>query len=232
VTQAGVVARLAVRELWISFRLFAVVAAFTAAGAFVALVPAPLPETAGRLAAGLGAATLVAAGAAAWSMAEERRSGRAGWLVSRSVPRPTLLAGWFLAFAGTSLVGLLAAGILGWLAAAGVTLRLEPDGYVALVAGVAAAVLAAVGLGLLVGTLLPPRPAVLVTLALCALAGMVSWLAPLEPTLVPGGAHVALAGLTEPGGSAGPGLRAAGIGLATAAAVLVLARAAIERAEL
>lgn len=231
-TQAGVVARLAVRELWISFRLFAVVAAFIVAGTFVAFVPAPLPEMADWLAAGLGGATLVAAATAAWSIAEERRTGRAGWLVSRSVPRRTLLAGWFVAVAGVAMVGLVGAGFLGWLAAVSVTLRLEGGGYAALIGGVAAATMAAVAVGLLVGTLLPARPAVLATLILCATCGLVGWLGPVDPALVPGGAYAALAGLSEPGGSMGPGLRAAGIGLAAAAAVLVLARAAMERAEL
>lgn len=231
-TQAGVVARLAVRELWISFRLFTVIAAFVAAGAVVALLPAPLPTTVWRLAAGLGVATLIAAAVAAWSIADERRAGRAGWLVSRSLPRATLLAGWFVAVGLVALGGLAAAGLLGWLAATSVTLRLEPTGYLALLAAVAAAVLAAVGIGLLAGILLSARLAVPLTVGVCLLAGAAAWAGPIDPSLVPGGAYVALAALTEPGGSAGPGLRAAGIGLACAAVVLAAARMAIERAEL
>jgi hypothetical protein len=231
VTQAGVVVRLAVRELWISFRLFVVVAVFVAAGAFVALVPAPLPSTMARLAAGLAAATLAAAAVAAWSMGEERRAGRAGWLVSRSLPRGALLTGWFVALSGVSLAALAAAGILGWLTATSVTLRLEPSGFAALLSGVAATTLLAVALGLLVGILFPARPAAFVAVAFLALAGSIAWAAPLDATLVPGGALVALAELTE-GTSEGPGLRAAGAALAAAAVLLVAARVAIERAEL
>lgn len=231
-TQAGVVVRLAVRELWISFRLFAIVAAFTAAGTVVALVPAPLPVTLGRLAAGLGGASLVAAGVAAWSMAEERRAGRAGWLVSRSLPRATLLLGWFVAIVAVSLAALVGAVLLGWLAATNVALRLDPAGYVALAAGIAAAVALAAAVGLLAGTLLPPRPAGIVAVAVCLGVAAVAALVPFDPTLVPGGAYAALAALVEPGASAGPGLRAAGVGLAATAVVLVVARAAIERAEL
>lgn len=231
-TQAGVVARLALRELWMSFRLFVVVAAFVAAGTFVALAPVPLPATVGRLAAGLGVATLVAAAAAAWSMADERRSGRAGWLVTRSVPRATLLVGWFVALGGVALAGLAAAGALGWLAASSVTLGLEPAGFAATAMAVGAAVLAAIGTGLLAGTLLPAPPAVVVVVALGLAAAALAWLGPFEPSLVPGGAYVELAALREPGGSAAAGLRAAGVGLATAAITLGLARAAMERAEL
>jgi hypothetical protein len=231
VTQTGVVVRLAVRELWISFRLFAVVAVFVVAGAFVALVPAPLPSTMERLAAGLAAGTLAAAAVAAWSMGEERRAGRAGWLVSRSLPRGALLTGWFLALSGVSFVALAAAGVLGWLAAVSVTLRLEPWGFAALLSGVAATTLLGIALGLLMGTLLPARAAALVAVALLALAGWIAWLVPIDPAVLPGGAHVALAELTE-GTAEGRGLRAAGAALAAAAVVLVAARAAIERAEL
>lgn len=231
-TQAGVVARLAVRELWISFRLFGVIAGFVTAGALVALLPAPLPATVGRLALGLGVATLVVAAVAASAIAAERRAGRAGWLVSRSLPRATLLVGWFAGLAAVSLAGLAAAGVLGWLAAASVTLRLDPTGYVTLLAAVAATTLAAVALGLLAGVLLPRRAAVLVTLGVGLGLGALAWLAPVDPTMVPGGAYAALAALSEPGGSSAPGLRATGIGLASAALLLVSALAAMERAEL
>lgn len=231
-TQAGVVARLAVRELWISFRLFAIVAAFTAAGALVALVPAPLPVTVGRLSVGLGAATLVASGVTAWSLADERRDGRAGWLVTRSLSRPTLLLGWFIAVAIVSLIALVGAMLLGWLAATSVTLRLEPTGYLALAAGVAASALLAVAIGLLAGALLAPRAAVVAAVTACVAAAAIAALAPVDPSLVPGGAYVALAALVEPGSSAGPGLRVTGVALAATGVVLVLARAVIERADL
>ena len=154
-------ARLALRELWISFRLFAVLAGFVAVAALVALLPAPLPVTLERLALGLGAATGLTAGVAALSMAEERRTGRAGWLVTRSLPRGTPLVGWFAAVAATGLLGLVAAAILGWLAASNVAVRLAAAGYISAVAGVGATLLAAVALGLLAGTVMRVVPAVL-----------------------------------------------------------------------
>lgn len=231
-TQTSVVARLAVRELWISFRLFGLIAAFVAAGTLVALLPAPLPTTVERLAAGMGLATLVAAAMAASAVATERRAGRAAWLVTRSVPRRTVLVGWFAALVAVTLAGLAAAGMLGWLAASSVTLRLEPAGFVSLMAAAAATTMAALALGVLAGVVLPSRAATAATLVVAASLGMIAWLAPIEPTLVPGGAYAALAALTEPGGSIGPGLRSAGTGLATAALLLVAARAAMERSEL
>lgn len=230
--QTGVVARLAVRELWISFRLLLVLVAFTGAGAIVALLPAPLRETMGRLALGLGLATTVAAAVAAWSMAEERSAGRAGWLVTRSLPRRTLLAGWFLALAASATAAVAVAGALGWLAAASVALSLEPLGYVSLLAGVGTITLAAVALGLLLGALLPARAAGIATVLVCAGAGVCAWLLPVDGSLLPGGVYAALADLAEPGGSISPGVRATGVGLASTAVLLVAGRAALERAEL
>lgn len=231
-TQTGVVARLALRELWISFRLLLVLVAFTGAGAAVALLPAPLPTTMGRLALGLGMATLVASAVAAWSMADERRTGRAGWLISRSVPRRTFLTGWFAALAGVAGLAVTGAAALGWLAAVSVSVRLEPIGYAGLAVGIGATTMAAIALGLLAGALLPGRGAATLAMLACLLAGAAAWLLPIDATLVPGGAYAALAALLEPGSSLAPGLRAAGVGLGATAILLVAARAAVEGAEL
>lgn len=231
-SRAAVVARLAIHELWISFRLFAIAAAFVAAGAVVALLPSPLAWVAGTLAAILGVATTVTAAVAAWSIAAERRAGRAGWLVTRSVSRGTLLAGWFIGLGAVALAGTVAAGVLGWLAAASVAVALQPTGYVALLAGAACTTLAAVALGLAVGAVLPAGPAALVTVAICAAAIVAAWLLPGDPTFVPGGGFPALAALTEPGTATGPGLRAAGVGLTTTGLLLGAARLVLDRAEL
>lgn len=231
-SQVGAVTRLAVRELWISFRLLAVLAGFVVIGSVVALLPVPLPMTLERLALGLGAVTCLTAGVAAWSMAEERRAGRAGWLVTRSLPRSALLAGWFAALGALSVLGLVAAGSLGWLAASSVTLRLVPAGYLALIGAVGASLLAAIALGLLVGGVLRAAVAAALATAVVALAIGVSWLFVSDPSLVPGGAFASLAQMTEPGTATGPGLRAAGIGLACTGGLLVLARIVLERAEL
>lgn len=231
-SRPAVMARLAMRELWISFRLFAIIATFIAAGALVVFLPTPLPRTMGTLAVALGVATAVTAAVSAWSMAEERQAGRAGWLVTRSLSRGTLLAGWFVAVGGIGLVALAAAGVLGWLAASAVTLRLEPAGYISLLGGVAGALLAAVAIGLTAGIVAGPRRAALLALLVCVAAGVAAWVLPGDASRLPGGAFGALGALSEPGTAIGPGLRAAGIGLACAAGVLVLARLLLDRAEL
>ncbi len=231
-SRASVVTRLALRELWITFRLLGLLVAFIAVGAAVALLPAPLTATMQRLAAGLAAATLVAGAIAAWSLAHERTSGRAGWLVTRSVSRTSVIGGWFTALAGVTLAGITAAAVLGWLAASGVALRLDPAGFLALAGAVGATALAVVPLGMLLGALLPPRPAAALAVMVAAAVGALAWLGPDLASLVPGAAFVALAELNESVAPLGVALRSAGSALLTTALLLLLARAALGRAEL
>jgi hypothetical protein len=232
VSQAGVVTRLAVRELWITFRLVVLLVAFVAVGAAVALLPAPLPLTMQRFAAGLGAATLLVGATAAWSIADERAHGRAGWLVTRSVSRGTFLRGWFVALTAIALVGLAAAAVLGWLAASGVSLRLDPVNYAALLAAVAATVTPAVALGLLCGTVFGPRVAAPVTIIISSALVAAAWLLPASGDLVPGAAFLELAALSEGTVALAAAWRAAGVSLLAAALLLGLARLALSRAEL
>jgi hypothetical protein len=215
-----------------TFRLLLLLFGWVMGGAFVGLVSAAPPVTVGRLAVGLGAATVLGAVVAAWSLAEERRSGRSGWLVTRSVARGTYLVGWFVALAGVSLVGLAAAAALGWLATGGRTGPIDAAGYVAAVMGVAATAAAAIALGLVAGALLRTLPAIAVTLVACGLvAALAVVVADVLPWL-PGGAHLLLARAGGPGPIIGDALRAAGTGLALAAILLGAARVALERSEL
>jgi ABC-type transport system involved in multi-copper enzyme maturation permease subunit len=232
VSQATVVTRLAVRELWITFRLLALLAGFIGVGAVVALLPAPLPTVLERLALGLGAASILAAALAAWSFGDERARGRAAWLVTRSVSRGTLLGGWFAALAGLALVGTAVAGLIGWLAASAVSLRLDVGTFAAPLVGVGATVLAAIALGLLVGTVLRGPLAIGVAVAIGVGLGALAWLVPGAGELVPGAALVDLAAVRE--GAAAPvaGLRAAGAALVATAQLLAVGRLLLERAEL
>ena len=231
-SQAAVVTRLAVRELWITFRLLALIAGFVGAGAVVALLPAPLPTVMERLGVGLGAASVLASALAAWSFGDERARGRAAWLVTRSVSRGTLLGGWFVAFAGLALAGTAVAGLLGWLTASAVSLRLDASAFAAALLAAAATVLSAIALGLLIGTVLRGPFAVGATVATGAALGALAWLAPAAGELVPGSAIVDLAALREGMAIQVAGLRAAGAGLVATALLLALARLALERAEL
>jgi hypothetical protein len=232
VSQATVVTRLAVRELWITFRLLALLAGFIGVGALVALLPAPLPTVMERLALGLGAASVLAGALAAWSFSDERARGRAAWLVTRSVSRGTLLGGWFTALAGLALAGTGVAGLLGWLTASAVSLRLDAGSFAALLVGAAATVLVPIALGLLIGTVLRGPLAIGATVAIGAGVGALAWLMPGAGELVPGAAIVDLAALREGVAVQVAGLRAAGAALVATALLLVVARVVLERAEL
>jgi len=232
VSQATVVTRLAVRELWITFRLLALLAGFIAVGALIALLPAPLPTVMERLAVGLGVASILAGALAAWSFRDERELGRAAWLVTRSVSRGTLLVGWFAALAGLALAGTAVAGLLGWLTASAVSLRLDAGAFLAPLVGVAATVPVAIALGLLAGTMLRGPIGIVVTVAIGAGLGALAWFVPGAGDLVPGAAMVDLAAVREGVPAQNGGLRAAGAALVATALLLVLARLALERAEL
>jgi hypothetical protein len=232
VSQSNAVTWLAVRELWISFRLIVLLVGFVGAGATVALLTASLPLTLERLAVGLAVATLIAGAVAAWSLSDDRRRGRAAWLVTRSVPRPTLVTAWFIAIAAVCVPAVGAAGVLGWLAASAVSLRLDPGVYAATIGSVAADVLAAVSLGLVAAVLLPPRAAVIVTVVAAAALGAAAWLLPESRTFLPGAGVGLLADLRERVPGAADAVRAAGLGLVVAAALLLLARLLLRRSDL
>ena len=231
-SQATTVARLATRELWMTFRLLLVLIVSVGAGAVVGLLPARLPETMGRLAAGLGLAIAVAAAVAAWSLAEERVSGRAGWLVTRSVARSTFLAGWYFALVLVPAIGLAAGALLGWLAIPGGAVTVAPLEYLSVILAVATTLGAAVALGLLAGALLRPRAAMIVTLVICAAAAAGAIVAQEPAAWLPGGSLLLLARVAGSDPVMADALRAAGIGLALTAVVLVACRIALERTDL
>jgi hypothetical protein len=231
-SQARTVTALAVRELWMSFRLLLVLFAWVAAGAAVGLLPGSPADELARLAVGFGAAAVLSAAVAAWSLADERRAGRAGWLVTRSVARGTYLVGWFGAVAGTVVVGLGVAALLGWLSVSALPGAVDPAGVAAAVLAAGATATAAVALGLALGALLPRGAAatVVIVVAILLTAAVVG-IPALRPWL-PGSGNVLLAAAAGVGTVVPDALRAAGIGLALAALVLVTARVSLERAEL
>ena len=230
--QPRAVAWLAVRELWISFRLIVLLVGFVGAGAAIALLPASLPVTLQRLAIGLAAAILVAGAVAAWSLADDRVRGRAAWLVTRSVPRPTLVTAWFVAIGIVSLPAIAVAGLLGWLAASAVSVGLDQGLYAAMIGSVAADALAAVSLGLVAGVLLRPRLAAVITITVTAVLGASAWLLPEPATFVPGAGVALLAALPERSTGMGDAFRASGVGLVSASLLLLLARLLLRRSDL
>jgi hypothetical protein len=232
VSQAGTVIRLALRELWITFRLLVVLVAFIGVGAGVALVPAPPAVSFERLAIGFGFATVVTSALAAWSLSDERGSGRAGWLMTRSVSRGTYLVGWFGAFAAVTLVGLSGGATLGWLAAATVPLGLDGVAFSAVVVAVLAGTWAAIALGLVAGTLANPRLAATIAVVVCSAVVVVSLLVPAVGSATPAGAFIALPRVVGGDAVLPAALRTAGMSLFLAAVLLGAARVAMEHAEL
>jgi len=228
VTQTGVVTRLALRELWISFRLLALMAAYVGAGAAVALLPAPLATVLLRLAIGVAAATVVGAAIAGWSLSRERALGRAGWLATRSIPRATILVGWFSALALVSVLGIVAVGVLGWLAASAPGATLDPLAFGLTFAAIACVAVGMVALGLLAGTLLHPPLAAIVAAVAGVAVGAAAWLG-LPRVETPVEALVQLSQLSNPISVA---IQGAGAGLAAAGVLLLLARMAINRVDL
>ena len=228
-SQAGLVARLAWRELWISFRMLALLVAFIGVGAVVVLVPASPAAMLERAAIGLGVATVVTGAVTAWSVADERVSGRTGWLVSRSVSRGTYVLGWFGALIAICVAGLVAAGFLSWMAVASGLAGPEPAELAAGVAAVGAEVAAATALGLLAAGVARPLRAALLAALTCAAVGAAPLVLPSAATLLP---VAVLAQVAAPGSILDDALRSAGLALLVTSVVLVLARLAMERVEL
>ncbi|MDQ2940777.1 MAG: hypothetical protein M3R05_01155 [Chloroflexota bacterium] len=223
---------LAVRELWISFRLIVVIALFVLAAALVALQPGVgRQEPAGWYAIGLGIASIGAGALTADTLAGERRRGTAAWLASRAVPRVTLLVGWFLALLAAGMVGLVPGAALAWLTILPVVPFLDPPRFAIAVLAVGSGALAALALGMLAGALLTPRWAAVLTLVLCAMVAAGALAVPGARSLTPTSGYFLLAEISTEW-PLGYALQAIGIGLASAALLLGAASLALERADL
>jgi hypothetical protein len=178
--------RMAVRELWISFRLLLLIALPVIAGLVALLLSSDPERTQPALAWGTAVVAAVASGVAAAAWATERRRGTAGWLTMRAVPRASILIAWFVGLATPMLVGIAAGSLLVWL---GTGIQpvppLDAPAYVTLVGAAAGAALQALAIGLLFGSFLPPRLAAFVALlASGALLGAGLFIMP-EPPLIP-----------------------------------------------
>lgn len=233
---------LALRELWISFRLLLVVGALLLASLPALVLPhAAVPAAAGApgdpywwLAVGLAAGLALAAGVAAATLSAERRRGTAGWMTMRAVPRATVVLTWFAAFALLLVAGLVPAAVVAWLSLEPIL----PGGPVPLAVAVASAGcagMAAVAAGLLLGALLPVAPA-----GLLAAVASGAWLVASAAGPAGSGAWWSLpadglriiAMLGDVARPVADSLRAAGVALGLAAVLLIAAAVAFERADL
>ncbi|HET8777673.1 MAG TPA: hypothetical protein VFN76_08435, partial [Candidatus Limnocylindria bacterium] len=172
---------------------------------------------------------VVASAITAWSVANERVSGRTGWLVTRSVSRATYVLGWFGALVTIGVLGLAAAGFLAWMAAAGGFARPDPAELIAALCAVAAGVAAAIAFGLLAAALARPLTAALVAALGCVAVGAASLTTADAAAVVP---WVVLADVAGPDSVLGMAMLSAGVALLACAVLLSLARVATERAEL
>lgn len=224
------VAGLALRELWISFRLLAILGSLLAAGGALMLVrlvdpiAAPLPWLAG----GIAAAAAFMAGLSAWSFSAERRRGAAAWLVGRSVPRSAVLFGWFLALAAPLVAGLVPVAAFGWLLQGAP----PPAAHAAAAGAVLADLFVALATGLLLGTVLAPAPAALVAVLLVGALAAAGGAEIAAAVPLPGDALRLLGELPARQQPVADALSAAGTSLLVAAVLLGVARLAVERSEL
>ena len=225
--------RMAVRELWISFRLLLLLALPIAVGLLALLFPPDSGITQPALALGLAAVATVAAGVAAAAWASERRRGTAGWLSLRAVPRASILIAWFAGLALPLLVGTAAGGLLVWL---GTGVAPDPPldalSYASLVGAAAVAALQALAIGILFGSFLRPIAAaalaVVASGALLAAGLLVSPELPLVPTAGLG----LLAQATDLLRPLAEGLQALGIGLTLTGLLLGAALLIFNRVDL
>ena len=234
---------LALRELWIGYRLLAALALLLGVGGLVAAMP---PEFIGGLTAvggsaawlglGLGLAVAVSAALAAGGLAAPRQRAMTALLASRGLPRSAPLLGWFGAWAVTLAAGSALAAAVTWFTALE---RVEqmPDPVPFALAAFAAwcGALACVGVALLLAALASRRVAGPLTLLLTGawlgltLADPVGWLGAALQPMAGFAMLISLDGTPRP---IGDPLIAAGSALVTTACLLALAGAALERAEL
>ena len=231
--------RMALHELWISFRLIPLLGLPIAGGMLVSAVP---PELAGETAVGgagfwyaiaAGIAICATSGLAALTIAHERRRGTVAWMAVRAVPRFAVLFSWFLAFAFLVIIGIALGSAGAWLAAIN-RAEAPPDAipFAAAVGATAATALVGVAVGLLLGTYLPALPATLLALAVSGALVAAGILAPLSIVPLPLGGLSLLTHLDAVIRPVAGSLQSAGAALAAAAAVLVVAGAGLERSDL
>jgi hypothetical protein len=225
--------RMAVRELWISFRLLLLLALPVVAGLVALLLSGEPDLTLPVLGLGMGTVAAFAAGASAAGWAMERRRGTVGWLSMRAVPRASILTAWFTGLAIPLLVGIGAGSVLVWLATgAQASPPLDAPAFAMLMGAVAGAALQGLAIGLIFGSLLrtwvAALAAILVSCALLAAGALIVT----EPPLVPTAGIGLLIQATDLVRPAADGLQALGLALAMTGLLLGVALMVFDRVDL
>jgi hypothetical protein len=225
--------RLAVRELWISFRLLLLLALPVIAGLVALLLSADPDLTQPALALGMGSVAALAAGVAAASWAMERQRGTAAWLSMSAVPRASILIAWFVGLAVPMLFGVAGGSALVWLGTGTHTIPpLDGPAYAALVGAIAGATLQALAIGLVFGSFLPPVIAALV--AVLGSGGLLAagLLLVTEPPVIPTAGVGLLAQAMDLLRPMADGLQALGLGLAMTGLLIGVALLIFDRVDL
>lgn len=230
---------MALHEMWISFRLIAVLGLPLLGGLLAIVVP---PDLVGVTAVGsagfwyaVGASVAIAvtAGLAAGTLANERRRGTVAWMAVRAVPRASVFMSWFVAFGLLLGIGIVLGSIGAWLVALShAEASPDPVPYAAAIGATIGAGLLAVAVGLLAGTFLPARPAAGLATAVGAVALAVAIV------FAPGGVPCPTGGiglLTHLDNATLPladALRSAGVALAATGILLAVGARGLERSDL
>jgi hypothetical protein len=231
VTRFATLVQLALRELWITFRLLAILAALLLSGMAAALLPdlvAVEPQLA--YGAALAGSALACASIAAVTLASERRAGSVAWLSVRAVPRATLLHALLAALALVTLTGLVVSAPVAWLA-----VSQDPTAsggaFAAACLAIAGLLLLALALGLLCGALLPPVAAA--AAAFLLLAAMLLPALLLSPSLPgPAGGIGLLIRWTDADRPITTALQSCGLALTVSAVLVAATTAALRRDDL
>lgn len=231
--------RLAVHELWISYRLLLLLTLPLLGGLAVGAVPAELAglravDGAARwyaifLCASVGIGAAVVSG----TLAAERRRGAIAWLVVRAVPRSSVQLAWFMVVGGVMVIGIALGAAAAWFTA---TERLTeiPDAapLVAATISSAAAALMVLAAAMVIGALpLGPAPASALSLVLSAGVLAAAVAAPMTAPLPTGGLAL-LADLSRSSRPVADALQSTGTALVGVAVLLVLAILTLDRADL
>ena len=230
---------MAIHEMWISFRLIAVLGLPLLGGLLAIIVP---PDLVGVTAVGsagfwyaVGVSVAIAAtaGLAAGTLADERRRGTVAWMAVRAVPRASVFMSWFVAFGLLLGIGIALGSIGAWLVALGhAEAAPDPVPYAAAIGATIGMGLLGVAVGLLAGTFLPARPAAGVAVGAGAVVLVIAII------LAPGGVPSPIGGIgllshldnaTRP---LADGLRSAGVALAATSILLALGATGLERVDL
>ena len=238
-TRLGTLSGMALRELWITFRLIPVVGLPVIAGMGVGALP---PELAGVsaiggasfwYALGAGASVSIAAALAASTIAHERRRGTMAWMAVRAVPRSAVLVSWFVAYGLLLAVGIALGAVGAWLAAAArAESPIDPLPFVVAVMALACTALATLAAALCIGTLLGRSTAGIVALLGCAALLAATVAGPLAGMVLPTAGIGLLADLGSGAHPLSDALRSGGVALGTAAGLLVVAAVVLERVDL